>query len=80
MGKFTKDFDKDIQTFLKTPNKGKLQVVFETGEPSLGIGVTRGKSGTWDSTKVYVMVIKDSSEKGYHIQTSFPTLSKEMIR
>lgn len=79
LGKFVKQYEKELETFLKTPNKGKLEIVFETGEPSLGLGVKRGKSGTWDSTRAYVMIVKDTSEKGWYIHTTYPTLAKSGV-
>ena len=77
LGKFTKQFDKEIKEFAKATQEGeRLQFVFETGEPSLGVGVTRGKGKTWDSTKAYVMIVKDNSEKGWHIVTLLSDFSK----
>ena len=80
IGKFVKRFEGEIENFLKTSKSLKLEVVFETGEQSLGVGVTRGKSEVWDSTKAYVMIVKDNSEKGWHVLTSYPTLAKEVMR
>lgn len=80
IGKFVRQFERDIEKFLKNSKSLKLEVVFDTGEQSLGTGVTRRKSGVWDSTKAYVMIVKDNSEKGWHVLTSYPTLLKEGIR
>lgn len=80
LGKFVKQYEKEIEAFLKNSNKGKLEIRFETGEPSLGLGVTKGKGGTWDSTRAYVMIVKDTSEKGWYIHTAYPTLLKEIIK
>jgi len=79
LGKFANSYKNEIEMFLKNPNDDRLQVVFDFGE-STGIGVTRNKSGRWESAKVYVMIVKDNSEKGWHAVTAYPTLAKEMIK
>ena len=78
LGKFVKSYENEIESFLRSSDR-RLQVVFDFGESS-GIGVTRGKSGVWESDKVYVMIVKDNSEKGWHVVTAYPTLAKEMIK
>jgi Bacterial CdiA-CT RNAse A domain len=79
LGKFVKDYKSEIETFLKDTNKKKLEVVFDFGEQA-GTGVERGKSGVWQSNKVYVFLTKDTSDSGWHFVTSFPILGKEMTK
>ncbi len=79
LGKFVNQYEKNIKAFLSNSVKNRLEVVFDFGEAA-GKGVTRGKSGQWTSNRVYVMLVKDNSSKGWHTVTAYPTLLKEVIK
>jgi Bacterial CdiA-CT RNAse A domain len=71
-GRFVNRFKADIDNWLKDGSNRRLVVQFDMGE-AVGIVVERGKSGAVTTSKVAVVLVKDSSPQGWHFLTSFPT-------
>jgi hypothetical protein len=71
-GRFVNRFKSDIDDWLKDGSNRPLVAQFDMGEP-VGIVVERGKSGAVTTSKVTVVLVKDSSPQGWHFLTSFPT-------
>jgi Bacterial CdiA-CT RNAse A domain len=69
---FIKHYEKEIADWLIN-GKGTFEKKLEIGE-DLGNIVGRGKTGANMGTKVFVVLAKDGTNKGFHVVTSFPTL------
>ena len=69
---FIKYYEKEIQTWIKNGRVGTFEKKLELGQ-DLGTIVGRGKFGTQQGTKVFVVIAKDETAQGWHIVTSFPS-------
>jgi Bacterial CdiA-CT RNAse A domain len=78
VGKIIGQHKEEIEAFLKNGSKGKLEIVMDIGETA-GNGVVKN-GGVWDSSKVYALIVKDSSAKGWHVVTSYPTTAKPFVK
>lgn len=71
-GQFIKQNKQAIIDWLKGESNRPFTDVVEMKEP-VGIIVERGKPGFVETAKARVVLVKDNSEHGWHILTSFPT-------
>ncbi len=72
--KFVKQFEKEAGEWAKYGDRKiwNLEREMDIGE-DLGIVVGRGKSGVRRTTRATFRIIRDETEKGWHIVTSFPS-------
>ncbi len=70
-GRFVNRFKNEIDEWLKEDKTKPLSIKFDMNEP-IGIVVERGKGGHIITSKVRVVLVKDSSPQGWHYLTSFP--------
>lgn len=75
VGRFVNQHKNEIEAWLNNPNSAKFEKIFEF-EESAGIVVERGKTGLKESSKIYVMLTKDSTANGWHFVTAYPTASR----
>lgn len=69
---FVKSFAQEIEAWMKNGSIGTFERKLEIGQ-ELGTVVGRGKFGTQRSTKVFAVIARDETARGWHIVTSFPT-------
>jgi hypothetical protein len=70
-GQFIKQNKQAIIDWLKGESNRPFTDVVKMKEP-IGIVVERSKSGFVETTKARIVLVKDNSEHGWHILTSFP--------
>jgi hypothetical protein len=70
-GQFVKRYRAEIESWLQSGSNVPLTREVTMGDPT-GIVVERGKSGFITTNKASVTIVRDSSQQGWHILTSYP--------